>query len=358
MNIYFGENIKRLRKERELTQEALADFLGVSFQTISKWERGETYPDITSLPTIASFFNVSVDELLGIDKSQKEEKINNYLQLYETMMLKDSPFLFKKFQKAVKEFPGDFRLLVRYMHLLMNEGDIQDEKVCQEIMSIYTNIQNHCSDDSVRIWSKRLACQHLTRKGCYTNDAKYHEQAEEILDEMPSLQNAKEYLSMMMSDSAESHRKASRTAVEELMYMLDNAFAHYCYYEKEFSPEYKIGIISNMNNLFNMIYDDGNYGKNWMHLVYNYGHLGHLYFETGDNEKALEYLKIAAEYAIKCDAISNNTETVAKYYEQEKVFHEMKMCMRMKELMTKHYPLSDEFKSKPDFKEIIKMLET
>ena len=59
MNIYFSENIKRLRKERELTQEALADFLGVSFQAVSKWERGESYPDIELLPTIADFFSVS-----------------------------------------------------------------------------------------------------------------------------------------------------------------------------------------------------------------------------------------------------------------------------------------------------------
>ena len=45
MNIYFRENIRRMRKQRDLTQEALADFLGVSFQAVSKWERGESYPD-------------------------------------------------------------------------------------------------------------------------------------------------------------------------------------------------------------------------------------------------------------------------------------------------------------------------
>ena len=75
MTIYFGENLKRLRKEKELTQETLADFLGVSFQTISKWERGETYPDITMLPIISRFFNTTVDDLLGVDKAKKEEKI-------------------------------------------------------------------------------------------------------------------------------------------------------------------------------------------------------------------------------------------------------------------------------------------
>ena len=58
MTIYFGENLKRLRKEKELTQENLSEIFGVSFQTISKWERGETYPDITMLPVISSYFNV------------------------------------------------------------------------------------------------------------------------------------------------------------------------------------------------------------------------------------------------------------------------------------------------------------
>lgn len=43
MNIYFGENLKELRLKRNLTQEKLADFLGVSFQTVSKWERGVSH---------------------------------------------------------------------------------------------------------------------------------------------------------------------------------------------------------------------------------------------------------------------------------------------------------------------------
>ena len=74
MNIYFNENIKRLRKERDLTQEGLSDYLGVSFQAVSKWERGESYPDIKMLPEIAAFFNVTIDELLGTDKTRRNKK--------------------------------------------------------------------------------------------------------------------------------------------------------------------------------------------------------------------------------------------------------------------------------------------
>ena len=83
MNIFFSENIRRLRKERELTQENLADFLGVSFQAVSKWERGESYPDIELLPAIADFFGVSADSLLGIDRAKSEKEILAYIDKYD-----------------------------------------------------------------------------------------------------------------------------------------------------------------------------------------------------------------------------------------------------------------------------------
>lgn len=68
MNINIGENIKNLRKRKDITQEELAESLGISFQSISKWERCEGFPDITMLPDLADFFNTSVDELLGADR--------------------------------------------------------------------------------------------------------------------------------------------------------------------------------------------------------------------------------------------------------------------------------------------------
>ena len=56
MTLLICENIKRLRRERNLTQEEMAAHLGISFQSISKWERGDGYPDITMLPTLANYF--------------------------------------------------------------------------------------------------------------------------------------------------------------------------------------------------------------------------------------------------------------------------------------------------------------
>ncbi|MDE5995641.1 MAG: helix-turn-helix domain-containing protein, partial [Eubacterium sp.] len=83
MNIYFSENLKKLRQSKNLTQERLAEFLGVAFQTISKWERGESYPDITFLPKIASFFNTSIDDLLGVNKAKDDQEITNFIYEYD-----------------------------------------------------------------------------------------------------------------------------------------------------------------------------------------------------------------------------------------------------------------------------------
>lgn len=58
--------IAQLRKNKGIGQQELANVLGVTFQSVSKWETGVTMPDITLLPSIAEFFNVSVDELLGL----------------------------------------------------------------------------------------------------------------------------------------------------------------------------------------------------------------------------------------------------------------------------------------------------
>lgn len=73
MNI--GYKIKKLRKERGITQEQLASNVGVSFQAISKWETGIALPDITLTPILASYFGVSMDELFDLSLQKIEIEI-------------------------------------------------------------------------------------------------------------------------------------------------------------------------------------------------------------------------------------------------------------------------------------------
>ncbi len=73
MKLNIGENIRKHRREADLTQEQLAEKLGVSFQAISRWENGTTYPDMELLPAIADFFGISVDRLIGCSEDEKEK---------------------------------------------------------------------------------------------------------------------------------------------------------------------------------------------------------------------------------------------------------------------------------------------
>lgn len=73
----FEERFVRLRKENNLTQEDVANKLGISPQAVSKWENGISMPDISLLVDIASMFNVSVDTLLGKETENHEVTLSN-----------------------------------------------------------------------------------------------------------------------------------------------------------------------------------------------------------------------------------------------------------------------------------------
>lgn len=82
--LHLSEHIAGLRRERKITQEELADFLGVTKAAVSKWENGQTMPDILLLPQIAGFFGVTVDALIGYQAQLSGEQIRRcYLELCE-----------------------------------------------------------------------------------------------------------------------------------------------------------------------------------------------------------------------------------------------------------------------------------
>ena len=76
MNILnFSENIIKLRHKKGITQEELADFVGVTKASVSKWETKQSLPDIMLLPRLAAYFDVTVDELLGYEPNLSREQI-------------------------------------------------------------------------------------------------------------------------------------------------------------------------------------------------------------------------------------------------------------------------------------------
>jgi len=77
-----GKEIRRLRTDRGLTQEALAAALNVTAQTVSKWERGGSIPDVQLLPEIAVFFGVTVDRLFAMTPEQQLDRLDNRIEAH------------------------------------------------------------------------------------------------------------------------------------------------------------------------------------------------------------------------------------------------------------------------------------
>ena len=80
-----SENLVRLRREKNVTQEALAAFVGVTMGAVSKWENGTTLPDVATLPLLASFFDVTVDEILGYTPQFSSDEIGELTRSFNYM---------------------------------------------------------------------------------------------------------------------------------------------------------------------------------------------------------------------------------------------------------------------------------
>ena len=86
----FAENLKSIRKEQKLSQEELAEMLGVSRQAISKWEQGEGYPEVEKLLLLSNKLNISLDNLMSTEISQQS---TNNKSIVTTGPIIQSPFL-------------------------------------------------------------------------------------------------------------------------------------------------------------------------------------------------------------------------------------------------------------------------
>jgi transcriptional regulator with XRE-family HTH domain len=168
MKLNLAENLKKLRKGRGITQEELANFIGVSFQAISKWERDEGYPDITLLPSIANFFNVTLDELLGMNEIQNQEKRESILReankFISEGMLADCVSVLRD---GLRIFPNDYHIMYNLALYLDGYGKTSEErrKNRNESITLCERILEFSTDTKMRLKAQSKMCFSLWRNG-------------------------------------------------------------------------------------------------------------------------------------------------------------------------------------------------
>ncbi len=103
-----GERIKEFRINCGLTQQELAYRLGVAAQSVSKWERGVTMPDITLIVPLAKIFGVTSDELLGMAKTEADKQKAEYDRLYDLVHTADQ---YETASRAMLDYPDEMKYL-------------------------------------------------------------------------------------------------------------------------------------------------------------------------------------------------------------------------------------------------------
>ena len=133
--IKIGKNIKKLREKKSITQEKLANYLGVTPQAISRWESETGYPDIELLPMIADFFDVTIDELLDRNMLQNKNEIKEGIKEIDRLhslgeIQKRKELIIELYNK----YPYNFELMIYYIWILaydeLNEKYDDIEKLC------------------------------------------------------------------------------------------------------------------------------------------------------------------------------------------------------------------------------------
>lgn len=114
MKLSIGSVIYNLRKSKGITQERLANAIGVSTGAVSKWENGNTYPDITLLSPIARFLGTTVDSLLEFESSlSKDEIINIYKKCCDKFISYSFEEAMDYYKEYVKQYPNNLHLKFR-----------------------------------------------------------------------------------------------------------------------------------------------------------------------------------------------------------------------------------------------------
>ena len=118
MKLYIAENLRRLRQSRGLTQEQLAERLGVSFQSVSRWENGLSYPDVEMIPELAAFFEVSTDVLMGVEKATMEQNLERDKKRLRTEESETPEEYLALAEEIHRKYPHDAEILVSLVYAL------------------------------------------------------------------------------------------------------------------------------------------------------------------------------------------------------------------------------------------------
>lgn len=231
MKLYINENLKKFRAVKNVTQETLADYLGVTYQAVSRWEVGAAYPDIELLPEIARFFSVTLEELLGTE-GDIDRKNRMLVECHELEWNGNYAQALSKLRQLEREFPNDWSVKMCICQNLVESAHKNYDDILPELRQYAFSALEHCSvknsaeykgimatvvmavpEEEVDQWTRYLSVN--TRYG-------YYEVLQNRYRERGDVKQARSYGSRMLLENIGmielQYRNHNQTAEENIMY--------------------------------------------------------------------------------------------------------------------------------------------
>ena len=296
MNITLDKNLQSLRISKGNTQDDLADFLGVTHQTVSKWERGENYPDLTLIPPIAEYYNVTVDDLLGVGEIKKRERIEEYkAESAQYDRTGEAEKRDEVWRRAVAEFPNNLECLTKLMQSLHTSPEGSSD----EVIELAERILRESTDSAQRESATQILVLNLMCEERF-------DEAEKLINTLPDVYITTNRLLCDLCANRGDRERGKNIACNNILTYFELAamdLYNLCVFNKG-DYEHYIKLHEVYLKLADVIFDDGFYGFYNCRIYMRHYWLAKLYSNLhNDEEKARYHLEAAAKCAIDFDSL-------------------------------------------------------
>ena len=294
-----GSTIKRLRREKDITQEQLAEYLGITSRAISQWECDRTAPDISQIPALCHIFDVSSDVLLGIDIEKNNEEIKKYLDTARNLCHQGKWEEYTVIlREANKKFPRDYKIMQTLADAIVNEYSRKGVKEYGEVFDLCNRILAECTDSTTRyeaIHTLALAYEYAGKR----------EEMLKLAEEMPKSHFSYEnFMLYSWKGDADFEKRQSYIAylINQLLSVIGCACGHRHDDDKMIYPvEERIKLLTLQVKLLELLFPDQDYQYLAQEGEIACSHISIMLIRSNDLENAWKWIEKAADFAIHMD---------------------------------------------------------
>ena len=298
-----GSTIKRLRRERDMTQERLAELLNLTPAAISGWECDRNSPDISQLPLLSRIFGVSADVLLGIDLAAQEDEIDKIVTEARKCSNKEAVEIYRR---GLAQFPTSYRLMLHLTIALDYEGEPETyNSRMKEIIGLYERMREGSE------YYKNYAEGNLCR--IYLNQGK-RDEAVKIAEGVPQFMFSRNDFERMLAQGKEKVYCMHHNILNNFMTLCDDIYFFTMLDVEEkpfFTHRQAISMLEKIPKMYEIFFENRDYLNDSGWLAATYTRMAEHYAELNDATNTLRCIELALKNAKEMDAYYKGLESRA-----------------------------------------------